>query len=164
MMMGGAAALTLLVLQPAMAHDGWSGYGPPMGNYGPGMYGHWDCDGPGYHGDKHHGMKGHDGMGLDLSDEQRSDIRKIMHEARKDFRKVEDKLTEKRHALYDLIDDGKTGKESDKLAGEIGELTAERVKLRVEMRAKINKLLTPEQRDEIEDMPFFGRGMGSWYY
>jgi len=168
MMLGGAALLGMMTMQAAMAHDDdWRGYGPPKGmpGYsGPG-YGDRDCDGPNFHGFGHHGMKGHDvSDGLDLSDEQESAIRKILHEARKDFRKVEDKITEKRHALYDLIDDGKSGKETDKLASEIGDLMAERIKLRVALREKINKQLTPEQRDEAEDMPFFGRGMGSWYY
>ena len=163
MVLGGAALLGMMTMQAAMADDDWRGYGPPKGM--PGYYGDRDCDGPNFHGYGHHGMKGHDDSDrLDLTDEQESAIRKIMHEARKDFRKVEDKITEKRHALYDLIDDGKSGKETDKLAGEIGDLMAERIKLRVDVREKITKQLTAEQRDEIDDMPFFGGRMGGWYY
>ena len=164
MMLGGAALLGMMTMQAAMAHDDdWRGYGPPKGM--PGYYGDRDCDGPDFYGHGHHGMKGH-GISdrLDLSDEQESAIRKIMHEARKDFRKVEDKITEKRDDLYVLIDDGKSGKDTDKLANEIGDLMAERIKLRVDIREKINKVLTPEQRDAAEDMPFFGGGMGGWYY
>ena len=162
MMLGGAALLGMMTMQAAMAHDGWSGYGPPKGMPG---YGDRDCDGPNFYGYGHHGMKGHSiSDRLDLTDEQESAIRKIMHESRKDFRKVEDKITDKRHALYDLIDDGKSGKETDKLANEIGDLMAERIKLRVDVREKINKQLTPEQRDAAEDTPFFGGRMGGWYY
>ena len=73
-MMSGAAALTLLTLQPAVAHDSWSGpgYSGQMGmpgNYGPGNCASRDHDGWSHHGSKHHRMMDDDGMeGLDIRD------------------------------------------------------------------------------------------------
>jgi Spy/CpxP family protein refolding chaperone len=172
-MISGAAALTLLTLQTAGAHDSWSGPGPGPGygyNGPSGMPGHpgygndgYSNQGYGHHGSKHRSMMGNDAMErLDLSDDQQREIRKIMHDARKDFRKIHEKMSDKRYALYDLIDDDKVGKDSDKLADEMGALMAEQIKLRTSLRAKINKVLTKEQREEAQDIPFFGQGYDSY--
>jgi Spy/CpxP family protein refolding chaperone len=173
LMAGGAVALTVLSLQAAVAHDGWNNSPPPgpmMGvpghaGYGPGYqdgYGSGRSygDGYGHHGSRH-------GMGEDrferlhLTDEQRQALRKIMRDARSDFRSIENRLSDARYALYDLLDADKVGKDSDKLADTMGDLMAERIKLRTAMRIKINKVLTKEQREEARDMPFFDRGY-SW--
>jgi len=173
LVLGCTTALTLGTLQMAVAHEsngqynyghqmmgGPGYYGPGYGNYGPGG----DMYSGGHHKGRHHGtMMGRDGIeDLDLSDEQRSSIRKIMRDARKDFRRIQDKLSDKRYALYDLIEDNKGGKEADALADAMGDLMAERIKLRTAMRMQVNKVLNKEQREAARDIPFFGWGYDSY--
>lgn len=165
-----ATALTVAMIQPVLAHD-WrsndgygneNSYGGPMMGM-PGNYGAYGYDQRGPHGygayrPGHHGMdKNNIFHRLDLSDEQQKSIRKIMHESRSGFRKLEEKIRDKRYDLYDQIDEASDSKKIDKLADEIGVLMADRIKLRVQMRMKIMKELTPDQREEARDIPFFGR-------
>jgi len=178
LMIGGAAALSLLSMQAVVAHEsrgvygpwGNSGYGSPnmgmpgqpgYGNTYPGDYHHYN----GKRSGSHHGPSmGHDLFErLDLSDEQRKSIRKIMRDARSAFRSIQNKLSDARHALYDLLEADKGAKEANKLADEMGDLMADQIKLRTDMRMKINKVLTEDQREEARDMSFFGRGFGGYY-
>ena len=183
LMIGGAAALTLMSMQAAVAHEsqgnhgswGHNGYGaPPMGmpgqpgsaygysdgRHGPG-YSHSGGEGYGHHGPQNNAMMGHGRFDrLDLNDKQRGAIRTIMRDARSAFRKLQNKLSDIRYAIYDLVEADKVGKESDKLADEMGDLMAERIKLRTEMRMMVNKVLTKDQREQARDMSFFDRGYG----
>jgi len=169
---GCATVLTAAMLQPALAHDRRSndGYGYSYDNsYGgsrmgmPGHNGHYGNDQRGPHGYGHPGMN-HHGMGmkglgnrLDLSDEQEKAIHKIMRSSRKDFRRLEESIRDKRYDLYDQIDAGADSKKLDALADDLGALMAERIKLRVQMRMNIMQELTADQREEARDIPFFGR-------
>jgi Spy/CpxP family protein refolding chaperone len=164
LILGCATLLSAALLQPALAHDrGYDddyAYGRPM-MAPPGGYRYGPAYGWGYgygYGDRHHGpgMR-HGGGRLDLSDEQRRAIHGIMRDARGDFRQLEDKIRDKRYDLYDVIDAGKDSNKIATLADDIGDLMAERIKLRAAVRIKILNELTPEQRDEARDIPFLDR-------
>ena len=165
LLLGCTALLSTALLQPVLAHDrGYDNYeyGRPMVG-GPGFPGGYPYGNPygygyGYDHRDHQGMPGmhHRMQRLDLSDEQHDAIRKIMHDARADFRKLEEKISDRRYDLYDLIDEGKDTKKINALADEIGDLMAERIKLRAAVRMKVLKELTPEQRDDARDIPFLG--------
>lgn len=136
---------------------GWSGH-PGYGSSQ--QWGYGDMAGGMRHGKPqgHHQERGL--SRLDLSDKQRIEIRKIKRDSRIGFRKIHNKIADKRDALYYLLEDSKAGKETDKIAGAMGALMAERIKLRIDMRMKINTLLTQTQRQEAREMMFFGRGYG----
>jgi len=166
LLLGCTALLSTALLQPVLAndrdYDNCDHGRPMMGGPGfPGGYPYGNSYGYGYgYGYRdHHSIPGmyHGMERLDLSDEQHDAIHKIMRDARSDFRKLEEKIQDKREDLYDLIDEGKDTKKIDALADEIGDLMAERIKLRADVRMKILKELTPKQRDEARDIPFLGR-------
>jgi Spy/CpxP family protein refolding chaperone len=100
----------------------------------------------------HHGLRQ-----LDLNDKQEKAIHKIMRDSRADFRHLEEKIRDKRYELYELIDGSQDQARLNKLADEIGDLMAERIKLRVATRVKILQELTADQREEARDIPFLGR-------
>jgi len=167
LLLGCSVILSTALLQPVLAHDrgydDYYGYGRPMVG-GPGFpgghpYGYQNdhCDRERQNGsDMSHGMR-HGMRQLDLGDEQDKAIHKILRDSRSDFRKIEEKIRDKRYDLYDLIAEGKDSNKIDALADEIGDLMADRIKQRAAVRIRILQLLTPEQRDEARDIPFLGR-------
>lgn len=164
LLLGCTVLLSTAALQPVLAHErGYDdyGYGRPMmdGRGYPGGYPYAYPYGYGYGYRHHQSMPGMlpDQRRLDLSDQQRDAIHKIMRDSRADFRRLEDKIRDKRYDLYDLIDAGKDKQKIADLADEIGTLIAERIKLRADVRMKILHELTAKQRDEARDIPFLGR-------
>lgn len=152
----------ILVLQPAWAHEHHDRYaypgmsGPPWGNMAmmPG------CGGWGPGSNCMNRRPAGPFAGLDLSAAQRHKIHSIFRENRRPLRQLRDQLTEKRHALYDLLeDDGAFDDKAAKaLADEMGSLIAKNIVRRAKMRAEINKVLTAEQRDLRQERLF-----GGWY-
>jgi Spy/CpxP family protein refolding chaperone len=110
-----------------------------------------------------HGMGfGHRGMDSDsridrmaerlgLTTVQRDKVRAIVDKSRPQSRALRDKLSESRKQLRTLIQQG-TAKESEirKLADNQGKLIADKIVLRSKMQGEINAVLTPEQREKLQ--------------
>lgn len=90
---------------------------------------------------------------LDVSDEQRDALRRIADEQRPRMRSLHDRLRENHRALRDLdpaATDYAAGVES--LAQQQGELAAEMVRARSDMRQAVHGVLTPEQREQARQL------------
>ncbi len=90
---------------------------------------------------------------LDLTSEQRSAVRAIVDEARPQMRELRDKLRANRKELYALAQED-TPSEDDvrKLAEAQGVYKADLIVLRTKVHSKIRKVLSEEQRDQLETM------------
>ncbi len=155
----GAVALTLLVLPPAGLRAGedrpWHGYGTAHGMMmGPGMgYGM----GPGMMGYMMGSMHGYamgTGMGLgavlELSDEQREQIRKIHQELRQRHWDVMGEIMDKQNEIGDLYaqetpDPGQVGQ----AYSELTDLGRQMIEAEVRARNRVREVLTEEQRQRL---------------
>jgi protein CpxP len=143
---GGVAASMAYAVPPG-AGEGCA-YGPQSMGMGPGM-------GMGM-GFGRHGMDSDSridrmaGM-LDLSKEQRDKVRAIVDKARPQTRALRDKLSEN-HTLMHALMQQDTVKEADirKLADNQGKLIADMIVQRSKMRNEIHAVLTPEQREKLQ--------------
>jgi len=131
------------------------GMNPGMGGYGPGMMGGMGM-GPGMMGE---GMMG---MGplymLNLSDEQREKITKIMDEERQKHWQVMGQMMTEQNKLRDLYqadtpDPKKIGAAYEAIAKQQRQM----IETHIEMRNKAEQLLTKEQREQLHN---WRRGMG----
>lgn len=87
-----------------------------------------------------------------LSDEQRSEIKKLMKEERSSLRDLMDAMQDNRDAMQDAMKDNLSAEKIKPLAEKQGELITEMTMARARIRDKINTLLTDEQRDELSKM------------
>jgi Spy/CpxP family protein refolding chaperone len=88
---------------------------------------------------------------LDLSKEQRDQVRAIVDKSRPQARELRDKLADNRKQLHALVQQG-NAKEADvrKLADAQGKLTADLIVQHTKVRSEIQALLTPEQREKLQ--------------
>jgi Spy/CpxP family protein refolding chaperone len=88
---------------------------------------------------------------LDLTKEQRDKVRAIVDKTRPQTRELHDKLSENRKQLQMLTQQG-TAKEGEirKLADNQGKLIADMIVQRSKVRGEINAVLTPEQREKMQ--------------
>ncbi len=108
---------------------------------------------------EHHGHRGSDSEHrinrladrLELSAEQRDQVRAIADKSRPALRAVHDKMQENRKSMRALMQQEKVN-DSDirKLADARGKLVAEMTVLRARMKSDIHAVLTPEQRDKLK--------------
>jgi Spy/CpxP family protein refolding chaperone len=136
--------------------QGQGGYGPGM-MQGRGMMGHMMDQGPGaMMGQMMGGMQGMGGMmggmgpGLDLSDEQRTELGKL----RQQFLPQMGELRGKMQANHEQLRAQMHGSTADEaaigeLADQKGALMAEMIKLHAAQRARMQALLTDEQREQM---------------
>lgn len=137
----------------AFAHDGYSGPRHMGHGYQGSGYG-----GPGY-GPPSFGPHGHHAMGglsslaekLDLSKEQRKSVRDIMDKSRSQARALGESMIENRERMDEVLDDKGYGADFDKLARQQGELIGEMIMLRESTRARIEGVLTAEQKERFRD-------------
>jgi Spy/CpxP family protein refolding chaperone len=147
---GGVAATAVYAAPPG----GGCGYGNYGAGFGPGMGGRGGMDSE-VHVDRLAAR-------LDLSTEQRDQVRAIVDKARPETRALRDKLTDNRQQLHALMRQG-NAKESEirKLAEAQGKLQADMMVQRAKVHNAINAVLTPEQREQFQQMgPGRGPGMG----
>ena len=107
------------------------------------------------------GMMGGMGAGLDLSDEQQAELGKFRQQFLPKMGELRGQMQASHEQLRALMHGG-TGDEAaiGKLADEHGDLMAEMIKLRAAQRARMQGLLTDEQREQMrQHRP--GMGMGS---
>ena len=90
---------------------------------------------------------------LGLTQEQRTTVRAIIDKARPQKRELRDKLRENRKQLNALVQAG-TPNESEvrRIADAQGRTTADMIVLRTKVRTEINAVLTPEQREKMQNM------------
>jgi len=107
---------------------------------------------------KHMGMEGHDPMapmmeGLDLTPEQRAQVDAVVDQAKPALNDLRDKMGENRKQLQALTQADAADEAAIRaLADEAGKLKAEMIVQRSRMQVEINKVLTPEQREQWKAM------------
>jgi Spy/CpxP family protein refolding chaperone len=162
--------------QGAQMQQGQGGHGPGMmqgggmmGQGGPGaMMGHMMGQGPGgMMGQMMGGMQGMPGMGgmmggtgpgLDLSDEQKAELGKLRQQLLPKMGELRGKMQANHEQLRAQMH-GSTADEAaiGELADQKGALMAEMIKLHAAQRARMQALLTDEQREQMRQRR---QGMG----
>lgn len=113
--------------------------------------GYHDRGGCGHHGGGYsHGMPMRAMSQLDLSDEQRAQIKNLFRDQRDAMRDTMDKMQDNRASLRDAAQNGADEKKVRALAEKQGDLVTEMIMARTQMRKKINDVLTEEQRTELQ--------------
>ncbi len=120
--------------------------------------------GYGGHHESHHGMHagrfhGEGGGGprtvyrvSKLTEQQRAELDKVLDAAQDTaYEKMKAWRTDRR-ALRDALRNGADPATIEPLADKAGQHLAEMIVMRAETRAKVNAVLTPEQRDELQKM------------
>jgi len=142
---------------------GYGGYGMGpgmMGGYGPGRgmmggYGGYGM-GPGM-------MMGHGAFnGLDLTDEQRTKIDKILDAERQQHWGVMGKMMDEQNKLRDLYAaDEPDPKKIGAMYGEIAKLRQQMIETHVQASNQAQQILTKEQREQLRQWRRGGWGWGS---
>jgi len=154
--------------QGAQMQQGQGGYGPGM-MQGRGMMGHMMGQGPGaMMGQMMGGMQGMGGMmggmgpGLDLSDEQRTELGKLRQQFLPQMGELRGKMQANHEQLRALNQGGAADEAAiAELADQKGALMAEMIKLRASHRSRMQALLTDEQRERMrQHRPGMGMGPG----
>ena len=156
------AATTTGTVGLAYAHDGYRDTHRMATNYGP-----WqDCDRPWRMGYGPGGMSGPSVLAdrLDLSNEQRKAIRKIMDDARAKSRELGEDMYRNREDMQDTMSDKGYGPEYDKLAHHQGKLIGDMMVLRAKARADVEAVLDDDQKKEYRKLShgFPGHRFGGW--
>jgi len=89
-----------------------------------------------------------------VTDEQRSALRKLFDEQRDSMRGQRDVMREGRKAVRDAIRSGAKMDEIKKLATKQGELVTDMIIRKAEMRQKMAGILTEEQMKQLQEMRF----------
>lgn len=153
--------------QGAQMQQGQGGYGPGM-MQGRGMMGHMMDQGPGaMMGQMMGGMQGMQGMGgmmggmgpgLDLSDEQRTELGKLRQQFLPQMGELRGKMQANHEQLRAQMHGGTADEAAiAELADQKGALMAEMIKLHAAQRARMQALLTDEQREQMRQRR---QGMG----
>lgn len=126
MMLGGAGA--------ALAYGGYKGHG-----------------GCGHHGGGYsHGMPMRALKQLDLTDEQRNQLKTLVKTQREAMRDQFDAMHDNRQALREAMQKGADEKELRPLAEKQGNFVTEMILTRAQMQKKVNAILTEAQRAELQ--------------
>lgn len=191
-LIGTAIAAAVGATGLAVADMGGAGYGAgcPQGDrmqQGQGYDGHGQMQGRGMQGHGAGGMMGQmmggmmgqgpgammggtqggmmDGMeyGLNLSDEQRAEMGRIRQQFLPQMGELRGKMQANHEQLQALLRGGAGDQAAiDQLADQKGALMAEMIKLRTANQARMQALLTDEQREQMrEHRPGIGMGMGT---
>jgi len=96
---------------------------------------------------------------LNLTDDQRTQIEAIVEGSKQQMSDRREKMQASREQLKELIQQSPLNEtEVRKVADAQGDLKADMIVLRAQQRAKINAILTDDQRIQLEDM----RGKKRW--
>jgi Spy/CpxP family protein refolding chaperone len=158
---------------PGMMGGGMMGMGPGMmgGGMGPGMMGGGMgmMGGPGMMGGGFGmgpGMMG-GGFGMDplyalnLTDEQRAKVEKILDEERKKHWDTAGKMMEEQNRLRDLYqEDTPDPKKVGAVYGSIAKLQQQMVENHIQARNQVQQILTKEQREQLQQWRRGGWGPG----
>jgi len=90
---------------------------------------------------------------LNLSNDQRTQVESIMNESKDQLTEFREKMQENRKQLRTLTQTAPLNEASvRKIADAQGDLKADMIVLRVQQRAKINSILTEDQRAKLKEM------------
>jgi Spy/CpxP family protein refolding chaperone len=107
------------------------------------------------------GMRGGMGYALELTDEQRTEMGKIRDEFLPQMGALRGRMQANHEQLQALLQDGTADQAAiDKLADQHGDLMAEMIKMRTANMARMQGLLTGEQREQMREHRG-GMGIGS---
>ena len=151
----GSGVLYAQPTEPAPPGYGWGpgmmgGYGP-RGGYGPGG-GHWGT-GPGMMGGRGYGMGGGGAFAaLDLTDSQRKQIASVQDEVRKKNWTVMGSMHDERAKLRDAMWAGDKLDRTAVVAANkrMSELRQQMLENSLDAGDKIEKVLTPQQRESLK--------------
>lgn len=87
-----------------------------------------------------------------LTDEQRTEIKKLMKSERDAMRDLFDAMQDNRDAMQEATRKSATADKIEPLAKKQGELVTQMTMARAKMRDRINAILTDEQRKELSTM------------
>jgi Spy/CpxP family protein refolding chaperone len=131
------------------AHRGGPGMGMGMG-MGPGMG--LRMQGAGPMGPPHSNALGAIGAWLNLTDEQKAQIREIQEQGRKDAEAAEDAVVDARDTLHDAVIGGAAETEIRAAATALGEAIGNQAVLHAKTVAAAKAVLTEEQRKRFDEM------------
>lgn len=110
-----------------------------------------------YHGKR--GMRGHRGgkemmlRGLDLTDEQKAQVRQIMQTSRENTKSVREQMKANRQQLEAVSENGNFDQaQVQALAAQQGNLHAQMIVEKERVKSQIYQILTPEQKAKAAEM------------
>ncbi len=90
------------------------------------------------------------GRHLDLTDEQKAEVKKIVDAERTIMQPIHQQMQKNREALKEATKDGQFNEtQVTQLAQQQGELMAQMIVSRERVKAQVYKILTPEQREKL---------------
>jgi periplasmic protein CpxP/Spy len=93
------------------------------------------------------------GKKLDLTDEQKAEIREILESHADEIKEAREAVAEKRQALRDLVHtDDVRARAIQRAADALGEAIGDAAVLRAEIRAEIRDVLTKEQQEQADEL------------
>ena len=90
---------------------------------------------------------------LGLTDSQKEQAKSTFDAADQASQPVRDQLTQAHQALRDAVKTNKTDTQIDQLAAALGVLEGQMAAIQTKAHAKFYALLTPEQRDKLDQVP-----------
>ena len=118
------------------------------------------CHGAKHEWSRHHGHHGFAGHGmhrllrkLDLSTQQRDQVRDILKKSRPQFRSLGMQMRDNQRRLMDVNpDDPNYASIVAQVSQANGQAVTQMIQLRSQMRADVYKVLTPEQKQKLQTM------------
>ena len=93
------------------------------------------------------------GRHLDLTDEQKAEVKKIVEAERTVMQPIHEQMQKNREALKEATKDGQYNEtQVTQLAQQQGELMAQMIVSRERVKSQVYKILTPEQREKLAAM------------
>lgn len=143
-------ALAAVGIATAVADDGWPGHGEHPGSHCKNRHMGHDVD----------GHLAHMTEQLDLTPDQRVQVRAILDQAQPALDELRARMGENRKQLQALTQTEAPGDAAIRaLADDQGKLKAEMIVQRSRVQVEINKVLTPDQREQWKALRPYG-GMG----
>lgn len=107
----------------------------------------------GKRGGHHRGGHGMMLRGLDLTDEQKTQVKTIMQSSRESSKSLREQMKANRQKLQTLSDSGNFDQaQVQALADEQGKLTAQMIVEKEKVKSQISAILTPEQKAKAAEM------------
>jgi len=98
-------------------------------------------------------LMGFIGRHLDLTDEQKAEVKKIVDAERTVMQPIHEQMAKNREALKEATKDGQFNEtQVSQLAEQQGDLMAQMIVSRERVKSQVYKLLTPEQREKMAAM------------
>ncbi len=152
-LVAGLVAILAAATVPALRAQNGPPQGPPMGHRpGPPPDGRMGPGGPGGPGGPM-GILGPALRALNLTDEQREQVKGVMQSHRADFKQVGDKMRAAREGMGALVDADTLDEAAIRAKSlEVASAEADAAILNARVRAEVYAFLTPEQLDKAKEL------------